>query len=303
MTLTKMTSIISSYIKSAEKNAYLEVGFYGGSFTGIEKEQQLDFLKNANEYILKGEIKGIRLSTRPDYIDYEILEYLKKYNVKTIELGVQSLDNEVLKCCNRGHNRDAVFYSSRLIKEFGFELGIQTMIGLPYDSKEKDLSTARSILDLSPQIVRIYPTLVIKGTFLEKLFLNGVYKPLSLDEAVDICSELLDLYEANGINVIRIGLQPTDNISEGMDVLTGPFHPAFRQLVESRSCRNKIENQIIEYNLGKDSVLEILTNKKYFSSVIGQKKENISYLKRKFGYKDINIVVDESVKGKFCIKP
>lgn len=302
MTLSKVESIIDSFIKAAHKNSSFEIAFYGGSFTGIEKAQQIAFLKIANDYILKGQVKGIRLSTRPDYINLEILDYLKKYNVKTIELGVQSLDEEVLKLSNRGHNREVVFNASRLISANGFELGIQTMVGLPGDSRQKDLSTANSILELNPQIIRIYPTLVIKGTYLDELFIGGKYSPLMLDEAVEICSELLDLYESNGINVIRIGLQPTETITEGMDVAAGPFHPAFRQLVESRSCLNKIEKKIFEFNLHNTDKIEIFTTQKYLSSVIGQKKENILYLKKRFGYESIKVLVDETIYEKFLIK-
>lgn len=297
--ISQIHEIITSYLNSSPKDAYIEVGFYGGSFTGIEKEQQIAFLKTAYDFIVSGDIKGIRLSTRPDYIDVQILDYLKRYGVKTIELGVQSLDNEVLKISNRGHNREVVFNSSSLIKDAGFELGIQTMIGLPGDSKEKDLITAQSVLQLSPQIVRIYPTLVIKNTYLEELLSKGVYTPLSLQNAVDICADLLDIYEGNGINVIRIGLQPTESINEGMDVVAGPFHPAFRQLVESKSCLNKIEKLIDKNKFKNDTCCEIQTREKYLSSVVGQKRQNIKYLKEKYGFKNIDIVINENLNDKF----
>jgi histone acetyltransferase (RNA polymerase elongator complex component) len=297
--ISEIHDIITSYVKSAPKGAHIEVGFYGGSFTGIEKEQQITYLKAANAFIATGDIAGIRLSTRPDYINIQILEYLKEYGVKTIELGVQSLDDEVLKLSNRGHNREIVFKSSKLIKDAGFELGIQTMIGLPGDTKEKDLSTLEGVIQLSPQIVRIYPTLVIKNTYLENLFYKGDYTPLTLKNAVDICSDLLDMYESNGINVIRIGLQPTESINEGMDIVAGPFHPAFRQLVESKSLLKKIENLILQKNIKQDDKFEIQTREKYLSSIVGQKKENINYLKKKYGFKDINIVINENLINKF----
>jgi histone acetyltransferase (RNA polymerase elongator complex component) len=297
--ISEIYDIITSYVESAPKGTHIEVGFYGGSFTGIEKEQQIAYLKAAYAFVASGDIEGIRLSTRPDYINIHVLEYLKQYGVKTIELGVQSLDNEVLRISNRGHNREIVFDSSYLIRDAGFELGIQTMIGLPGDSKEKDLSTALSVLQLSPKIVRIYPTLVIKDTYLENLFLKGEYIPVSLENAVDICSDLLDIYESSGINVIRIGLQPTESINEGRDVIAGPFHPAFRQLVESKSYLNKIEMLILQNNIQKKDKFEIYTKEKYLSNVVGQKRQNITYLKNKYGFKDISVKVNENLKDKF----
>ncbi|HOM02610.1 MAG TPA: radical SAM protein [Acetivibrio sp.] len=287
MTEDKMISIIESHIGSAGENAYIEIGFYGGSFTGIEREEQYRYLETANKYIKQGKVKSIRLSTRPDYITGEILDYLEKYNVKTIELGVQSLDNEVLQKTCRGHSVEDVYNASALIKQRGFTLGIQTMIGLPGDNREKALRTAERVVGIKPDILRIYPTLVIKGTYLEKMYIRGEYIPLELDEAVELCAELLYIYEKNNINVIRIGLQPTESINEGGDVIAGPFHPAFRQLVESRMALYAIEKMIMEKNLSKKDTLVICTSKKEISNVIGQGRKNVEYLRKKYGYDKI----------------
>ncbi|MGI6777735.1 MAG: elongator complex protein 3 [Acetivibrionales bacterium] len=289
MTEEKMIEIVDSHLKSSDDSFNIEIGFYGGSFTGIERNQQIKHLKAANQYVKSGKVNGIRLSTRPDYINEEILYYLKKYNVNTIELGVQSLDDSVLKMSCRGHSADIVFKSSSLIKSFGFNLGIQTMIGLPGDSKEKDLYTARRIIDIAPSMVRIYPTLVIKDTYLEKLYLKGEYTPLKLDEAVEISACLLELYNQNSIKVIRIGLQTTERINKNSDITAGPFHPAFRQLVESRLILKKMEEQIISKKLSPNSRILITTGKTDVSNVVGQKGNNIRYLKEKYNFSDVRI--------------
>lgn len=236
----------------------------------------------------------MRVSTRPDYINEVILDLLEKYNVKTIELGAQSLDNHVLKCSNRGHSIEDVSKAAKLIKDRGFALGIQTMIGLPGDSKEIAIKTAEIVVSMSPDIVRIYPTLVIKNTYLQKMYLDGKYKPLTITEAVDISAELLEIYQNNDINVIRIGLQPTDNISESGEVIAGPFHPAFRQLVQSRLLLNKMIKYIKVNNLEETENIKILCNTSEVSNIIGQKRVNIDTLKMLFGFKNIKIIPDKN---------
>ncbi|KNY26033.1 Radical SAM domain protein [Pseudobacteroides cellulosolvens ATCC 35603 = DSM 2933] len=302
MTVEKMYDTIDSHLSTAQGDSFIEIGFYGGSFTGIEDTKQIMFLEAANEYVAQGRIKGIRLSTRPDYINSQILNRLKMYNVKTVELGVQSLDEDVLKTSGRGHGTDDVYKACCLIKENGIGLGIQTMIGLPGSNYEKDLDTARKVVELSPQIVRIYPTLVVRNTYLEKMFNEGSYTPLELEEAVSLCAKLLELYNKNDIKVIRIGLQPTDNINNNFDVVGGPFHPAFRQLVESRLWRDRIENYIKEYSLFKEHDIIIYTDKKYICDIIGQRRGNIEYLKSKYQFKRISIKSIEDLKDEFFIR-
>lgn len=297
----KMRSIVESYLSSTNKNDFVEIGFYGGSFTGIEKQQRIKLLEAASQYVSAGRVKEVRLSTRPDYINSEILDCLSRYNVRTIELGVQSLDEAVLQNSCRGHNVASVYKSCELIKDFGFRLGIQTMVGLPGDTREKDIYTAKKVIEISPQVVRIYPTLVIKGTYLEKMYNKGEYTPLRLEEAVDICAELLELYRQNSINVLRIGLQPTENINQGYDVVAGPFHPAFRQLVESKLILKDIEKQIREKKLEQKSKILISVNPKYTSEVVGQKRENIIYLRKKYRFSDIRIKGSNSDKYRLIV--
>ena len=301
MTAEKIRVIIDSHLETIKQGTIIEVGFYGGSFTGIEKEKQLEFLATANEYITSGRITGLRLSTRPDYINDEILQYLKFYNVETIELGVQSLDEDVLRASFRGHSADDVFAASSLIKGYGFKLGIQTMTGLPMDSREKDLDTTYKVAGIKPDVVRIYPVLVIRGTNLEVLMRQGQYTPQSLDEATDICSELLALYRQHNINVIRIGLQASDNISERSEVAGGPFHPAFRQLVEARLALRQIEEAIGSQGLCDGKNLLIRTGSGNISNITGQKKKNLECLYRKYGYKKVKVVGDAGLNQEILL--
>ena len=277
--------IIETHLDTVRPGSFVEVAFYGGSFTAIGKDLQKSFLEKASPYRTAGRVSEIRLSTRPDSIDGEILDMLRQYGVKTIELGVQSLNDEVLRASFRGHDAAAVYKAVSLIKEGGFRLGIQTMTGLPSDNREGCLDTARQVIAMSPQLVRIYPVLVIKGTGLEKMLLSGEYVPQSLDEAVELCAELLELYEARGINVIRIGLQATENIREGpgSEVAAGPVHPAFRQLVESKRMLRRIEAEIRRKGLAGAKSLTVTTGLSNVSNVIGQKRKNIKYLEKKYG--------------------
>ncbi len=217
---------------------------------------------------------------------------LVKYGVKTVELGAQSLDEQVLALSHRGHSIEAVIQAAKMIKARGLSLGIQTMVGLPEDSKEKAILTAHRVAKLAPDIVRIYPTLVIKNTYLQKMYSEGRYKPLTVEEAVDVCSELLAIYQENNINVIRIGLQPTESINNNGDVEAGPFHPAFRQLVESRLLLNRIIKHIAENHLENLSDIVIECNNRDISNVIGQKRANILYLKQKFSFNNVVVKIN-----------
>ena len=281
---------IEEYLSYFWRDRVIEVAFYGGSFTAIDIDIQSQLLEVPYQYKEKGIIQQIRLSTRPDAINKEILENLKKYQVDTIELGVQSLDEDVLLASDRGHSVEDVFASVDLIKKYGFNLGLQMMVGLPEDSIEKSISTAKEFIKLSPDIVRIYPTLVIKDTYLAELYQKSEYRSLTVKEAVDICTILLILFYLENINVIRVGLQPTDNIQLGMDVISGPFHPAFRQLVEANIYKVALEAYLVnkEYDT-KGKVLTIKVNSFMISSISGQKSSNIKYLKERFGFNKIKI--------------
>jgi histone acetyltransferase (RNA polymerase elongator complex component) len=289
MSVEAMRDIIRSHLRTVRPGTNLEIGFYGGSFTGIDRELQLSYLSTAFEYVRAGSVSAVRLSTRPDYIDEDILDYLSEYGVRTIELGVQSLDEGVLEASCRGHDAQDVYRASSLIREKGFALGLQTMVGLPGDTREKDIDTAWKVISLKPEFVRIYPVLVIRGTYLEKLLLDGSYAPPTLEEAVGICAELLETYEASGIKVIRIGLQASRDISEGSEVAAGPVHPAFRQLVESRLALKRMEEGIIKQKLAGVQSIVIQTGTSNISNIIGLRKENIKYLERVYSIGNIKV--------------
>lgn len=267
-----------SYFK--DKTIKKEIAFYGGSFTGLPYEIMVNYLKIASSYKKKGIIDRIRLSTRPDYINNSILDTLKAYEVNTIELGIQSFDQEVLDANERGHLIDDSIKASKLIKAYGFKLGHQIMPGLYKDNYEKMIATALKSAKIHPDLARIYPTLVIKDTKLADLYKAGLYQPLSLDEAIKISAEILMIYNYKNINVIRIGLQATDNINEGKDVIGGPFHPALRQLVESYIYKIYIENLLREYRLRDD--LMIYAKDRDISIIAGNKKSNKKYFYDKY---------------------
>ncbi len=204
---------IENHLKYVKENSIVEVAFFGGSFTGIEKEKQIELLSAANEYIKNKKVQSIRISTRPDYINRDILKTLKKYKVKTIELGVQSANDYILKKAERGHTFEDVKKASKMIRFYGFNLGHQMMVGLPESTHLDEINTAKQLIKLKPKMVRIYPVLVIKGTKLEKDYNDGKYKALTVVQAVETCKELVKLFVKKKIEVIRIGLQPTDVIS------------------------------------------------------------------------------------------
>ena len=235
-----------------DDNKYIEVAFFGGSFTGIDVDKQKELLSVAYEYIKNKKIDSIRISTRPDYINKEILKMLKSYGVKTIELGVQSTNDYILNKSKRGHTFEDVKKASKLIRKNGFILGHQMMVGLPESTRQDEINTAKDLIKLKPKIVRIYPVLVIKGTQLEKDYESGEYTPLTVEQAVETAKDLLVLFNKKKINVIRIGLQNTNEItdpnSKESQVVAGPYHPAFRQLVESRLWYDNIANEIKKVN-------------------------------------------------------
>ncbi len=228
----EITETIEGHLLSfKEKERHVEVGFFGGTFTGMTLSEQENYLQLVEPYLNTGQVQGIRLSTRPDYINTEVLLLLKKYGVTTIELGAQSLDDEVLKASFRGHTALQVAQASRMIREAGFDLGLQMMIGLPGDTLEKSLATAEKIISFGASNTRIYPALVIRDTAMHRWFEQGKYHPLSLEDAVEWSKKLLLLFEEEGVNVIRLGLHPSEGLLDGSELIAGPFHPSFRELV------------------------------------------------------------------------
>lgn len=265
---------IESYLQTITQDSndkIIEVSFFGGTFTAIPVEKQIELLQVAYEYKCKGLISFIRLSTRPDYIDIRELDLLSKYGVDIIELGVQSLDEEVLKASGRGHTGEIVRIAANLIKKYNMTLGIQIMLGLPKDNFQKDINTAQEVCRIKPDICRIYPSLVIRDTPMETMFVTGHYSPYTLEQAVHICTIIYSMFISEDIKVIRVGLQPTEDINDGAEVVSGPFHPAFRELVESSIINEmifkhlkNIKSNHIKIEINPKNVSKLYSNKKYY---------------------------------------
>ncbi|MBP3816639.1 MAG: radical SAM protein [Firmicutes bacterium] len=234
---------LSTLLNSGEE---LEIAFYGGSFTAIPLSMQQHYLSIAKEYLDKGLVSSLHLSTRPDCISPEILDLLKDYGVKTIELGVQSFDDKVLEKSKRGHNSDTVREACQMIKDAGFDLGIQLMIGLPGDSYESCIYSANETVKLMPKLARLYPCLVLQGTELMEMYRTGDYIPLSREEALSRTKEMYRILEDAGIYIMRVGLKSTDIINSKNlgEINQGTYHPAFRELVEGELAKEEIQSQI-----------------------------------------------------------
>lgn len=293
MTAEKAEEIIVASLATMPKDASVEIGFFGGSFTGIERTLQASLLSVAKKYLDSGKVQAVRVSTRPDYIDEEVLSLLKEYGVTTIELGAQSMDNGVLLKNHRGHAAEDTTRAANLIQKAGLKLGLQMMTGLFGDTEETVRNTAEKIISLAPGCVRIYPTLVLKNTHLARYFENGLYAPQTLEEAVMLCADLKLMFDEAGILVIRMGLMTSDNINPEKDVLAGPYHPAFGELVQSEIYFRKLEHAI-------KNDCEVLVNPRDISAFIGNKQSNVKRMKEKKIH--INFKQDKNVpEGTFQI--
>lgn len=271
--------IIEDYLGFIPKgDRYAEIAFFGGSFTGLPIELQKEFLEAANEY--SEHTNGIRMSTRPDYINAEVLDLCSRYNVRTIELGLQSADDEVLRLNEREHTFARTAAAAKLIKQYGIALGLQMMIGMYGSSPEKDITTAEKTAEFEPECVRIYPTLTLCGTRLEELHANGEYTPYDLNTAIEVTDNVMRIFERRNIEIIRVGLHSDESLTDG-NISAGPYHPAFRELIMSKRRREETEAEIIKNNL-HDCVYEICVPKDKVSETIGHKRCNAVYFKEKY---------------------
>ena len=310
-----VVNIIEEYLPPLEGRGLeeIELAFFGGSFTGIPLDDQTAFLKIAKRYKDSGRIDKIHLSTRPDYIDEIILDNLKKYSVDVIELGVQSFDEEVLRLSERGHDIKSVYKACRMIREYGFVLGIQLMIGLPGDTRQISIESARRAAEIHPEIARLYPTVILKDTELYNMYVRGTYRPENHEEMVETVKEMYKILTAAGVNVIRVGLKSTELINDsGESAVAGnSYHPAFRQLVEGAIAREYIESKINELfpkavheGYFADSIcpiIEIYANDRTFSNIIGHKGVNKKEFADKYPwlnieYKRDNVLADGEIR-------
>lgn len=285
-TSEEVTEILDNACRKLHDPHNTEIAFFGGSFTAVERSYMVSLLKAAQPFIEKYGLIGIRISTRPDCINDEILSLLKQYDVTSIELGAQSMCDDVLAANDRGHTANDVKKASALIKSYGFELGLQMMTGLYMSSPEDEFYTAEQIIAIKPKTVRIYPVVILGGTKLADLYQSGVFRTYDFDEMAEICAELLEMFEAAGIKVIKLGLHSSDEVQG--EAVGGYYHPAFREICLGINFRKKIESLI-----GGEGSCKILVNPKALSMAAGQKKCNISYFAQK-GI-SIKIVADESI--------
>lgn len=276
-----------------------QLAFYGGSFTAIPLDRQLELLGAAKEALDRDEIDSIRLSTRPDAIDDTVLERLRFYGVDTVELGAQSLDNEVLRLSGRGHTAEDLIRSARLIKERGFRLILQMMTGLPGDTPERSVETARGLIRLQPDGVRIYPTVIVKDTELYELWKRGEYREHTVEDAVALCAVLIPVFEAAGIPIIRLGLNPTEELSSGQAV-AGAYHPALGELVKSRILLNRARELMNEVPSGTS--VELIVPLAQLSQMIGQRKENLRILREEYSLRQIRALPAEDGRDELRIR-
>ncbi len=266
--------IIETALATVPSGTEAEIAFFGGSFTGIDRDLMVRLLEIAYSYVSAGKVTGIRCSTRPDYINEQILEILKEYGVKVIELGLQSVDEDVLRTTKRGHGFTDEEYACKLIVDNGFTLVGQMMIGLPGSTLEQEIKTAEFIISSGAKGARIYPTVVFRDTELCSMAERGEYQPLKLDEAVKRSSEIMTRFLKAGVGVIRIGLCASENLSSHDTYSAGPNHPALGELVENEVFYKIIENKIKEHRLKSNSDITVSVAKGALSKAIGQKKKN-----------------------------
>ena len=279
----KLTARSAAFLPKGGKR---QLAFYGGSFTAIPEREQEALLAAAKEAMDRGEIDAVRLSTRPDAIDETVLKRLRRFGVGTVELGAQSMDEEVLRLSGRGHTAAEVERASRLVKAAGFELVMQMMTGLPGSNDEKDVETARRIIALEPDGVRVYPTVIVKDTPLYDLWRRGAYREHTVEDAVRVCARIMPLFEAAEIPVIRLGLNPTEELSGGAAV-AGAYHPALGELVKSRILLEKARAILEGTAPGSRAVITVGRGRT--SQMTGQKRENLQKLMEEFALAELRI--------------
>ena len=299
----QVDAIINAHLAQIRQPRVVEAAFYGGSFTALPLSRQRQLLEPAWRLLQAGRIQAIRLSTRPDCLQPQIIDTLQRFGVKTVELGVQSLDDQVLKSAGRGHSSAAVAPAVVRLRAAGIACGVQLMPGLPGENWFSLIRTVREVGALQPDFTRLYPTVVLAGTRLADLFQQGSYHPLSLDEAVIRCAYMKLYFGRLGIPVIRTGLQDTEELRQAGTVLAGPFHPAFGELTEAALYYLMVV-QCLENaaDLSPGMTLAIWHQEREGSKLRGMRNENIHRLKRRFGFKEICLYPAHLAAGQLVIQ-
>lgn len=288
----KLGSYINEFLDyKGPRRKGVQIAFYGGNFLGLKRDYINSLLHEASKFVNQGKVDSIRFSTRPDTIDNERLDLLKEFPVATIELGVQSMDDNVLAMSRRGHTSLDTEQAVCLLKKRNFEIGLQMMVGLPGDDDAGALASGYRIAELYPDFVRIYPTLVLDKSPLAGWYRKGEYTPLSLQQCVTLVKRLYLLFREKGINVIRMGLQASESLSKGSTILAGPYHPAFGDLVYSEIFLDKAVS-MLESKKDLHDMISIRVNPKNISKMRGLKNRNIEILKTKFHIRSLKIIPD-----------
>jgi histone acetyltransferase (RNA polymerase elongator complex component) len=272
---------------------HVEIAFFGGNFTGLPRDRQEAYLEAAAPRLQAGDIAGIRISTRPDYISNEGLAFLKHHGVSTIELGAQSFDDDVLRLSGRGHSIRQIEDAARMIREAGFVLGIQMMTGLPGDTIETTMRTAQRVAELGAAETRIYPTLVLRETHLEKMYREGTYRPIDLEETIERCKQLVMFFEYHGVKILRLGLHPSEGLIEGSELVAGPFHPALRELVTTAVWNDLFRGTLVHHK-GKSLIISVAPEQ--LSAAIGHRSVNRQWLRQHF--KKVDFTADSRLEGR-----
>ncbi|HWR43208.1 elongator complex protein 3 [Sporomusa sp.] len=302
VTATQVRSIIDERLATINQERHIEVAFYGGSFTALPENIQNDLLAPATEARLNGRIQGIRLSTRPDCVSEKTVKNLIEQGVTIVELGVQSLDDGVLARAERGHDSQVVDDAVTLLKNAGLRCGLQLMPGLPGEDWASLIKTVHHTLVLTPDFVRIYPVVIISGTTLAEFYKRGVYQPLSLVQAVARSAYMKLLFERQGIEVIRIGLQASEELDSKETVIAGPYHPAFGELVDSYIFYLMLAGFIEQNSVRSEENLVIRHHPQDCSKVRGQYNRNISSLKQSYNLSEISLYADSFIpKGSLLL--
>ncbi|TFH43761.1 MAG: radical SAM protein [Chrysiogenales bacterium] len=280
-----------------------QIAFYGGNFTGMDRDYQVELLDAAQSYIDAGMVDSIRISTRPDYIDNEAIGLITRYRVSTVEIGAQSMIDEVLSASGRGHSSEDIRNALKLLKHAGMKTGVRLMAGLPGDTREGFEYTVEEIIGQRPDTVRIHPTIVFRDTPLAEAYQNGTYLPLTLDDAVDLCKHALLRFQKAGIPVIRLGLHTTKEMETDHNIIAGPFHPAFRSLVEGALFLDMARKLLGSTDRrGRKVVFSVAPQD--MSNLRGMKNRNVRMLKESFGLTEIQVMENtEQERGSLLIDP
>ena len=290
--MTDLGLTIDRWLARSKQHEEVQVAFYGGSFTCLDEEVQVGLLQRVGPYMKSGRIRSIRLSTRPDCITDEIADFLIASGVRTVEIGAQSMHDQVLQIAGRGHTVADVIKAMRLLGAREMETGIQLMAGLPGETTRSFLDGVQTVIGLSPQLVRLYPTLVLENTELAEFYRCSAWRPLSLERAVSLMARARVLLEEHRIRVIRMGLQPTVELEK--QLVAGPYHPAFGELVISRCWYRKIRPLLV--SAGRDRMVRLTINGRDYSALAGQRRENLERLENLAHGARLQVDIDASVK-------